>query len=148
MSFDEEWAQLVAKAAQGREVRMRLNGHDGGGGGGSGKTLHVTPGELTKRAGRADNIRGNLAKADDSAMRETKQVASGLKGFKSAGAFAVFQERWAGQMTHLQNMLGNGVAGPLRTAADELQREDSDRAGTFKDVNQPADSDKVKGASR
>jgi uncharacterized protein YukE len=128
VSFDEEWAQLVAKATSEREVRMRLNGDNGGGKGGGGRKLQVTPGELTKRAGRTDTVRGDLGKADDAAMRATKQVAAGLKGFKSAGAFATFQERWEEQMKYLQGLLNDGVAKPLRSAASELQREDSDRA--------------------
>ncbi|PJE95555.1 hypothetical protein CUT44_22570 [Streptomyces carminius] len=129
MSFDEEWAQLVAKATREQETRMRLNGDNGGGkGGGGGKKLQVTPSELTKRAGRTDTVRGDLGKADDATMRETKQVAAGLKGFKSAGAFAIFQERWEEQMKYLQGLLNDGVAKPLRSAANELQREDGDRA--------------------
>ncbi|GAA2422099.1 type VII secretion target [Streptomyces macrosporus] len=141
MSFDEEWARLVAKATQERDTRTRLNGHDGGGGG-SGKKLHVTPGELTKRAGRTDTIRGNLAKADDAAMKETEQVAKGLKGFRSAGAFATFQERWEEQMKYLQSLLDDGVAKPLRAAASELKREDSDQAKVIDGLKQDEKDEK------
>jgi len=137
VSFDEEWAQLVARATQERRTCMRLNGN--GGDGGSGKKLRVTPGELTKRAGRAEAIRGDLHKADDAALKETEQVAAGLKGFKSAGAFAVFKERWEGQMKYLQGLLENGVAKPLRSAASELQREDSDRAKVIDGLQQEED---------
>ncbi|GAA2410295.1 hypothetical protein GCM10010420_43830 [Streptomyces glaucosporus] len=139
MSFDEEWAQLVAKATQERETRMSLNGH---GGGGSGKKLRVTPGELTERAGRTDAIRGDFAKADNAAMKETEQIADGLKGFKSAAAFATFQERWREQMKYLQNLLDNGVAKPLRSAASELQREDSDQAKVIDGLKQDEKDEK------
>ena len=140
VSFDEEWAQLVAKATQERGTRMRLNGHDGGGG--SGKKLHVTPDELTKRAGKTDAIRGNLGKADNTVLKETEQVAAGLKGFKSAGAFATFKERWEEQMKYLQGLLDNGVARPLRSAANELQREDSDRAKVIDGLKQEDEDEK------
>ncbi|WP_410537238.1 type VII secretion target [Streptomyces sp. KL2] len=125
MSFDEEWAQLVAKATREREVRTRLNGDSGGGGG---EKLRVTPSELTERAGKADTVRGDLGKADDATMRETAQVAAGLTGFKSAEAFATFTERWEEQMKYLQGLLSDGVAKPLRTAANDFQREDEHRA--------------------
>ncbi len=142
MSFDEEWAQLVAKATRERDTRMRLNGHDGGGGGGSGKTLHVTPSELTKRAGRTDTIRGNLTKADNATLEKTEQVAKGLKGFKSAGAFATFQERWERQMKYLQSLLDNGVAKPLRSAAGDLKREDGDQAKVIDGLKQDEKDEK------
>lgn len=128
MSFDEEWARLVAKATREREVRTRLNTLDGDEGGGTAKLLHVTPGELTKRAGRTDTLRGDFAEADDAVIKETKEAAAGLKGFKSAAAFATFQKRWEEQMKHLQSLLDDGVAKPLRAAAGALQQEDSDRA--------------------
>lgn len=146
MSFDEEWSRLVARATREREVRTRLDGHGGGGGGGdSGKKLHVTPAELTKRAGRTDTIRGDFAKADNAAMRETGQVAAGLKGFRSAGAFATFQERWEAQVKHLQGLLEDGVAKPLRAAAGELQREDGDQAGKFTGISKLPEDDEPKG---
>ncbi|SFL72433.1 MULTISPECIES: WXG100 family type VII secretion target [Streptomyces] len=129
MSFDEEWDQLVAKATREQATRTRLNTLDGDeGGGGTTKLLHVTPNELTKRAGRTDTIRGNFADADNAVIEKTKEVPGGLKGFKSATAFTTFQERWEEQMKYLQGLLDSGVAKPLRAAAGELQQEDGDRA--------------------
>ncbi|MBN3930871.1 hypothetical protein IQ279_14730, partial [Streptomyces verrucosisporus] len=111
MSFDEEWARLVAKATREQAARTRPNTLDGGeGGGGADKTLHVTPGELIKRAGKTDTIRGNFAKADNAVIEKTEEVPGGLKGFKSAAAFTTFQERREEQMKYLQGLLDNGVA--------------------------------------
>ncbi|MCI0385896.1 type VII secretion target [Streptomyces sp. CNQ085] len=129
VSFDEEWAQLVAKATREQAARTRLNTLDGGGGGGgANKTLHVTPGELIKRAGRTDTIRGDFADADNAVIKQTGEVPAGLTGFRSATAFTTFRERWEEQMKYLQGLLENGVAKPLRAAAGELQQEDGERA--------------------
>jgi hypothetical protein len=144
VSFDEEWARLVAEATREREVRTRLNTLDGDeGGGGAARLLHVTPGELTQRAGTADTLRGNFAEADNAALKETRKAAAGLRGFKSAAAFATFHERWEGQMKYLQNLLDDGVAKPLRAAAGELQREDSHQARVI-DGLKPAEDEKDK----
>jgi len=75
-------------------------------------------------------------------LKETEQVAAGLKGFKSAGAFATFKERWEEQMKYLQGLLDNGVARPLRSAANELQREDSDRAKVIDGLKQEDEDEK------
>ncbi|MFP8904168.1 WXG100 family type VII secretion target [Streptomyces atacamensis] len=136
MSFDEEWAQLVAKATREQAARTRLNGDSGGGGG---KKLRVTPSELTKRAGRTDTIRGDFADADNAVIKQTEEVPAGLTGFKSATAFTTFLERWEEQVKYLQGLLDNGVAKPLRAAATEMQREENDQAGNFKRVTKPAD---------
>ncbi|MFI8517270.1 hypothetical protein ACIGEZ_05505 [Streptomyces sp. NPDC085481] len=135
MSFDEEWASARATAVLHQESAMRLNQlpADGGGGGGSGagsgKKLHVDSGELRGRAGKADTVRTDFAKADDAAAKETGDVAAGLKGFRSAPAFKTFTTRWSAQMKYVDGLLANGVAGALRESAAEFDaRERTEKA--------------------
>jgi len=137
MSFEEEWAQLVAQAARERDARTQLNTAGGDKGGGSGEKLSVTPEVLTKRASKADTVRSNFAAADNAAMKETKEVAGGLKGFKSATAFGTFQDRWEDQMKYVEGLLATGVSKALRTAAAELRREDADQASKIKSIDKP-----------
>lgn len=134
MSFDEEWAQVRAEAVQRQSTHTRLNQLPASGSGGNaspGKALHVTPHILKERAGKVAAVRGNFAKADDTAMKETGQVKASLKGFKSADAFSVFQKRWRAQMSYMHAQLEKGVAGALRKAATKLTEEDKEQANKY-----------------
>ncbi len=122
VTFDEEWAAARSAAVGQQETRMRLNQlpADGGGGGGSGKRLHVDSAELRGRAGKADTVRTDFVKADNTASKETGEVAAGLKSFRSAPAFKTFSTRWDAQMKYVEGLLQNAVAGGLRESAAEF----------------------------
>ncbi|MCF6525100.1 type VII secretion target [Streptomyces sp. JJ36] len=127
MSFEEEWAQLKAAAFERQQagVGMQLAGHDPDTLGPGGKPqLKVTPKVLREKAGTTDDVRGDLKKVDDEAMRETGQVKAGLKGFACADAFEAFEERWGAQMRFLQGVLENKVARALREAATLFEVND------------------------
>lgn len=133
MTFEEEWARLKSAHVPPVPVHTRLAGADSAGSGHPGveKPLRVTASVLRKRAGRAEVVRGQLGKADDEAMRETGQVAGGLKGFATATALAAFQERWQDQMAYAKDQL-TGTAEALRLAADAFTGED---LGTMSDLS-------------
>lgn len=112
---------------------MRLNGippEDGP----TGKKLHVDSSELRGRAGKADIVRTDFAKADNDATKETGQIQAGLKGFRSGPAFKTFSTRWESQMKYVDGLLLNGVAGKLRESAAEFDaRERTEKARHSKD---------------
>ncbi|MCZ7414887.1 MULTISPECIES: hypothetical protein [unclassified Streptomyces] len=135
MSFDQEWAQLKERAG----LRLAGVAPIDGGGGIPGPQLKVTPSLLENRAGEAETVRTAFRKADDETMKETGEIAKGLTGFGSAGAFAVFQERWREQMTFMDGLLGRGVAQSLRNAAGLLRVEDLDQADKARDIDVPKD---------
>jgi Excreted virulence factor EspC, type VII ESX diderm len=97
----------------------------------AGPVLKVTPSLLRDRAGKAETVAGDFKKADDSAMAKgdgttskTGAIAAGLRGFRCAGAFSVFEERWNSQMTYVTGMLRHGVADALRSAAADHEKTD------------------------
>lgn len=129
MSFEQEWAGLVADAQARQSTSMQLNGTGKGdsggksGGAGDGKTLNVTASVLRKFAGKTDEVSTSFAKADNAAMRETELVPGTMKGFASDDAFKDFQELWRGQMKYLGGLY-TGVAKALRAAATTFKAED------------------------
>ncbi|MEU5777504.1 hypothetical protein ABZ819_29915 [Streptomyces venezuelae] len=129
MSFDSDWAS--ARSAATAKTSMRLNASDDGTGNrGLGRGLKVTSSILNERAGKADTVRDDFMKADNSAMKETGQVGPSLEGFESAAAFSTFADRWKDQMKHVDALLKNGVAGALRSSAQAYmarERKEKDR---------------------
>ncbi|MDG5808371.1 hypothetical protein P9869_38140 [Streptomyces ossamyceticus] len=121
MSFEEEWARARDHSIKQQASSMRLNELPAEMGGGSGDTLHVDGNELRGRARKADIVRGDFVKADNETMKETEQVGASLKGFKSGPAVEVFLKRWRSQMTYVENLLKNDVAGTLRISASEFE---------------------------
>ncbi|MFE5487034.1 hypothetical protein [Streptomyces sp. NPDC056527] len=145
MTFDDEWAAVRTVAVERQETRMRLNQLPADGGGGTGKKLHVDSAELRGRAGKADIVRSDFVKADNTATKETGEVAAGLKGFRSAPAFKTFSTRWEAQMKYVEGLLANAVAGGLRESAAEFDAREraeqarhskgGDKSGNGKDRN-------------
>lgn len=133
MSFDDEWAQLKS-AASDKSPSMQLagTGSDASGPGGKPR-LKVTGAVLRKKAEQTDKHRGDFQKADDDTVKQTEQVKKSLTGFRSAGAFDTFVDRWKTQMRHLQGELEQGVAGGLRSAAATFK--ENDRFAGGKDKN-------------
>ncbi|WP_063792606.1 hypothetical protein [Streptomyces atriruber] len=129
MSFDSDWAS--ARSAATAKTNMQLNAsYDGTGNRGLGRGLKVTSSILNERAGKADTVREDFMKADNSAMKETAQVGPSLKGFESSSAFSTFADRWKGQMTHVESLLKDDVSGALRTSAQSYmarERKEKDR---------------------
>lgn len=122
MSFDQEWAGLVANAQAQSSPSMNLNDAESPGGGGGG-TLSVSASVLRTYAGKSDTTRGEFAKADNDTMRETEQVPGTMKGFESDEAMSQLQKRWRGQMRYLDQQLA-GVSKGLRAAAKDFKAED------------------------
>ncbi|WP_431983978.1 type VII secretion target [Streptomyces qinglanensis] len=129
MSFQQEWAGLVADAHAKQTTSMQLNGAGKGdpdgksGGAGDGKTLNVSASVLRKFAGTSEEVSTSFAKADNAAMRETELVPGTMKGFASDDAFKDFQELWRSQMKYLGGLY-SGVAKALREAATTFKAED------------------------
>ena len=130
-AFDEEWAELKRAAEASQPNRMQLAGTEKGGQWDVVDDLKVDPSVLRTRATKTDEVRGNFAKADDSVMTETAKIAGGLTGFRSASAFSVFTTRWQEQMSHLDRIFEQGIARPLREAANMFQAEDEHQSKTF-----------------
>ncbi|MET7637144.1 type VII secretion target [Streptomyces sp. NPDC005438] len=130
MSFEQEWAALKAQHSQPSEggVATRLNSLESAG---SAK-LKVTSSVLRSKASKADGVARDFAKADNDTLKETRQVKSGLKGFRSAAAFDDFEDRWTSQMNYVKGLLTNGVADALRRAAETFHAQDKHRAERFR----------------
>ncbi|WP_369206337.1 WXG100 family type VII secretion target [Streptomyces sp. PU-14G] len=127
MSFDQEWAGLVADARSRQSTSMQLNGagdgDKGGGGKGGEKGLNVSAEVLRTFAGKADTVSDDFQKTDNETMRETEHVPGSLKGFASDEAFKDFQKLWREQMKYLDGLY-TGVAKALRSAATSFKAED------------------------
>lgn len=124
------WGQARTTAAARQHSSMQLNHVPADPGGDApGKKLVADAGFLRHRAKNADTARSDFVKADDAAGKETGQVASSLKGFKSGPAFITFMTRWRGQVDYVESLLKNDVAGALRTSANEYAaREQNEKA--------------------
>ncbi|BDD75202.1 MULTISPECIES: hypothetical protein [Streptomyces] len=134
MSFDEMWGQARNAAAARRHSSMQLNQlAPVDAGGGSSPSLHVDAGVLEERATKADTVRTNFKDADNKVMTATGRVE--LKGFKSDSALSTFQKRWRSQMQYMDDLLGKGVAGNLRTSAAEFRKEEDKRRRAAKREN-------------
>lgn len=131
--FDEEWAELRAEAAARQQTAMQLNSLPPGvSPPGSKEKVKINGGELRRRAGKADIVRGDFRDADNRTMAETKQVGPSLKGFASRSAFGVFVNRWNAQMKYVEGLLEHDVAGALRATADDFAAEDQEQADHHK----------------
>ncbi|SER54232.1 type VII secretion target [Streptomyces qinglanensis] len=137
MNFAEEWSRLKTDAQERKprdNAAMQLAGYNTEAHG-RGTKLHITSKLLRKRAGDAEEVAKSFGKADNKAIKETGEVKSGLSGFKSAGAFATFEQRWEGQVRHVKWMLRDGLADALRNAAstfdttDHKRKQDMDKLG-------------------
>ncbi|MEU9013116.1 hypothetical protein AB0D12_25820 [Streptomyces sp. NPDC048479] len=87
---------------------------------------------LMGRADKADTARGDFVDADNKAMTETGQVGASLRGFKSGPAFAPFLTRWKKQVSYVEGLLKNDVAGALRASAADFEVRDKDEADRYK----------------
>ncbi|GAA2455730.1 hypothetical protein [Streptomyces glaucus] len=130
MSFDEMWGQIRSNAVARQQSSMQLNQLPADGGGSTpGKKLVADSAFLKRRATNAETVRDDFVKADNAASKETEQVGSSLKGFKSGPAFSTFMTRWRGQMKYVENLLKNDISGALRTSANEYAaREQREKA--------------------
>ncbi|MCC3772367.1 WXG100 family type VII secretion target [Streptomyces sp. UNOC14_S4] len=135
MSFEDEWAQLVAGAKEQQAAHMRLNGAGGGGGGGQGK-LHVTPAVLRDRADKAVNKAAKeFREAHKDVVSKTSDVGGSLKGFACDGAFGDFSESWKKGAAYVAGQIGEeGLAKALRSAADSFGHADKKREESFQGV--------------
>ncbi|GHA13946.1 hypothetical protein ACFOOM_32885 [Streptomyces echinoruber] len=130
MSFDELWGQARSNAVARQHSNMRLNQLPADvGGSAPGKKLVADSGFLMNRATKADTVRDDFVKVDDSATKETSQVGASLKGFKSGPAFSTFLTRWREQVKYVENLLKNDIAGTLRSSANEYAaREEKEKS--------------------
>ncbi|MFE0047163.1 type VII secretion target [Streptomyces albireticuli] len=132
MSFEDEWAQLVADAKAEQGAHMRLNGA-----GGDGKSkLHVTPGLLRDRADKAvDKAAKEFREAHKEAVSKTSDAAGSMKGFASSGAFGDFAASWKKGAAYVAGQMGEeGLAKALRTAADSFGQVDKEQEKNLRKV--------------
>lgn len=107
VTFEQEWAELRAAAAE--RTAMRLNstpaaGGGGGGGGGGGKDLVVNRDDLGAIGNDAYDLLGRLAKEGDIARPATFDAAIALTNgnFVSGSAVLKVHDFW---QTHLRTLL-------------------------------------------
>ncbi|WEH39207.1 hypothetical protein [Streptomyces sp. AM 2-1-1] len=103
MTFDQEWAELRAAAAQRTAMQIDHVPADGGGGGGSGD-LVVNRDDLGAIGNAAYDLRVRLAKEGDIARASTADAATALTSanFVSGGAVRKVHDFW---QTHLRTLL-------------------------------------------
>ena len=133
MSFEEEWAGLVAGAQARQSVGTQLNSADGGSaGGGKSKLQKVTPAVLRKRAGRAKNtVAKDFETAQSGASSATLDVPGTMKGFACDEALKDYMDSWKKKVTYIKEHLGSdGVAGALHAAADGFSGEERQHQGS------------------
>ncbi|PJE94171.1 hypothetical protein CUT44_28175 [Streptomyces carminius] len=102
MSFDDEWAQLVAKTNQDRWGRPRLNPHNGGGGGSQGD-LTVEQDDLGLVGREAHKLYTGLKAHGRHPVSASKTAATQLTGdnLSSGAALAKVAETWETQVDTL-----------------------------------------------
>ncbi|MEU2873761.1 hypothetical protein ABZ769_31930 [Streptomyces olivoreticuli] len=132
MSFEEEWAQLVAEAKAKQASHMQLNS---AGDRGQGK-LHVTPALLRDRADKAVNKAAKeFREAHKDAVSKTSDASGSMKGFASSGAFGDFADSWKKGAAYVAGQIGEeGLAKALRSAADSFGHEDKRSEQSFQEV--------------
>ena len=105
MTFEQEWAELRAAAAE--RTAMQINSapaDGGGGGGGGGKDLVVNRDDLGAIGNEAYDLLGRLAKEGDIARPSTFDAATALTNgnFVSGSAVLKVHDFW---QTHLRTLL-------------------------------------------
>ncbi|MEV3869935.1 hypothetical protein [Streptomyces sp. NPDC049906] len=103
MSFDEEWAELRAAAAQRTAMRLNSAAAQGGGGGGT-SDLVVNRDDLGRIGNDAYDLRTRLSKDGDHARTTTFDAAIALTNgeFASGSALLKVNDRWN---THVKTLL-------------------------------------------
>jgi hypothetical protein len=103
MTFEEEWAELRAAAAERTAMRINSVPADGGGGGG-GRDLVVSRDDLGAIGNDAYDLLGRLAKEGDIARSSTFDAATALTNgnFVSGSGVLKVHDRW---QTHLKTLL-------------------------------------------
>ncbi|MER5490334.1 hypothetical protein [Streptomyces sp. NPDC002490] len=103
MSFDEEWAELRAAAAQRTAMRLNSAAAQGGGGGGT-SDLVVNRDDLGRIGNDAYDLRTRLSKDGDHASTTTFDAAIALTNgeFASGSALLKVHDRWN---THVKTLL-------------------------------------------
>ncbi|WP_445397105.1 hypothetical protein ACSMX9_24805 [Streptomyces sp. LE64] len=103
MSFDEEWAELRAAAAQRTAMRLNSAAAQGGGGGGT-SDLVVNRDDLGRIGNDAYDLRTRLTKDGDHARTTTFDAAIALTNgeFASGSALLKVHDRWN---THVKTLL-------------------------------------------
>ncbi len=119
----------LTEAAKQQDEALHLDSYDGSGP--SGPKLHVTAGVLNDRADKTDKVASDFHSACESPMKSTGDVAKGLKGFRSASAFATFEERWRSEAHYVENQLLAKFAQDLRDAATAFTTHDTATADQF-----------------
>lgn len=104
VTFEQEWAELRATAAE--RTAMRINGvaADGGGGGDGAKDLVVNRDDLGAIGNDAYDLLGRLTKEGDIARSSTFDAATALTNgnFASGAAVLKVHDFW---QTHLKTLL-------------------------------------------
>ncbi|KRV51055.1 hypothetical protein AQ490_02280 [Wenjunlia vitaminophila] len=140
MTPEKDWDRLLnpfrydedgnlTRAAREQDTRMRLNSIDGKRP--TGPKLHLSPAELRAVGRAAEKVKSDFEEADDAAEKATRRIASGLGGWRSADAFAEFQERWKVQVAHVSRMLKHNIASPLKNTALDHEAHDTEQSSQF-----------------
>ncbi|MFJ8753378.1 hypothetical protein ACIREO_29205 [Streptomyces sp. NPDC102441] len=104
MSFEEEWAELRASAAQRTAMQINHVPAEGGGGGGSSGDLVVNRDDLGAIGNDAYDLRVKVSREGDHARAATFDAAIALTNgnFASGSAVLKVHDRWN---THLKTLL-------------------------------------------
>ncbi|WP_031506713.1 hypothetical protein [Streptomyces megasporus] len=126
MSFDEEWAALVAKASDANGTRTRLNKADPGGGGGT-SDLSVVQDELGAIGHDAYELFGRLRKDGDTARESSDTAASTLKksNFTLGEELGLTVDMWGSQLKTLLQSCAH-ISNHLDYSAKSYAKEDKE----------------------
>jgi hypothetical protein len=104
MTFEQEWAELRAAAADRTAMQINSIPAEGGGGGGGGKDLVVNRDDLGAIGNDAYDLLGRLQKEGDIARASTFDAATALANgnFVSGSAVLKVHDSW---QTHLGTLL-------------------------------------------
>jgi hypothetical protein len=126
MSFDEEWAALVARASDQGAVGTRLNQADPGGGGGT-HDLSVSQDELGAIGSEAYKLFGRLRKDGDIARESSDAAAATLRtsNFTLGEELGVTVGVWDSQLRTLLQSCAH-ISNHLDYSAKSYTREDKE----------------------
>jgi hypothetical protein len=110
MSFEDEWAQHKAAAAEKHSTKMQLNQHmaDPGGSGDVPGDLAVAQRDLAAIGDQAFKLYQRLNKDGDHAKASTEKAAGELKpDFALSGALSTLADKWNSQVDSLLQACGH-----------------------------------------
>lgn len=122
----------LTDSARRQDRSLRLDSYDGGHAAVTGPpALTVSASLLDERAADTDAVAKEFRRACRAPLSSTREVAGGLKGFRCAGAFAVFEARWQAETRYVETHLLATFAQDLRSGAKAYADRNQETADSF-----------------